>query len=400
MSGYVSKEQSKFRIYAYGLLSLIQVVLLTMRGLRRSIRLYGSAVVPFLMWSTVSMVWTQHVDLTSKRIFLLSLVYGGIFAGICDLSYQRTLAILRFVLCGALILNFAVVLAAPDVGTHGTLWRGFMAHKNIAGMLSAFTVIVFTFDGSKLPTAARLPVVAGALTFLLFTWSKTSLITLPIALGTGAAIALISERTPRAIEITRKSFVTGPRVLFVLALISLIVLTIQRDIFLSFTNDTTTLTTRGAIWRPMIQFYLDSPLLGSGYGAYWDASDKLVDPSAINGSWKYVDQGHNGYLDLLVQVGLPGLVLALFAAFVWPLQQLTALIGREPQRAALIFATLVFWLIENFSESSLFADDSLGNGMLLIALAQLHRVHLRSSGGSGVRRRRKAGASSDVLSEK
>ena len=189
--------------------------------------------------------------------------------------------------------------------------------------------------------------------------------------------------------ILRKSFVAASRVLFVLVIVVLVILTVQRDIFLSLTDDTTTLTTRGAIWRPMIQFYLDHPFLGSGYGAYWDASDTRIDPKAIFKAWKNVDQGHNGYLDLLVQVGLPGLVLALYAAFTWPVQQLATVIGREPQRAALIFAILVFSLIENFSESTLFADDALGNGFLLIALAQLHRIRLRPSNGSVVRRRRR-----------
>lgn len=398
MSGEVSSGQRLYRIYAYSLAGLLQVALMMARGWQRSLRIYATALAPFLIWAVSSLLWTQHFDLTSKRLALLAIVYAGIFGGICDLSHQRALAILRLVLIAALILNFATVFALPNVGTHhmqggdlwGDLWRGLMAHKNIAGMLCAFTVIVFAFDGGKLPLAARLPIIIGALIFLTFSWSKTALITLPIALAAGGTIVLLGERNLSLIVMARKSFVAASRWLFALAIVMLVVLTIQRDIFLSFTDDTSTLTTRGAIWRPMIQFYLDSPFLGSGYGAYWDASARLVDPSTPKGLWDNVDQGHNGYLDLLVQVGLPGLTLALFAALAWPLQQLAPVIGRQPQRAALIFAILVFSLIENFSESSLFADDALGNGILLIALAQLHRIRLRSSSKSTGRRSRRA----------
>ncbi|KTR84389.1 hypothetical protein NS277_04255 [Novosphingobium barchaimii] len=362
-----------------------------MRGWKRSVLIYTTALTPFLIWAALSLLWTQHFDLTSKRLVLLAVVYAGIFGGICDLSYQRTLSILRVVLIAALILNFAVVFAMPDIGMHkSTLWRGFMAHKNIAGMLCTFTVIMFVFDGSKLPRPARLAVITGALVFLVLTWSKTALITLPIAIASGGAIALIRDRHSSFSDSVRKAFVTGSRVLLAIVIVALIVLTLQRDFLLSLTNDTSTLTTRGAIWRPMIQFYLDSSFLGSGYGAYWDASEGLIDPHANKELWRNVDQGHNGYLDLLVQVGLPGLALALHAALAWPLAQLATVIGRQPQRAALIFAVLVFSLIENFSESSLFADDALGNCILLIALAQLHRIRLRSAKEATVHRRRRS----------
>jgi O-antigen ligase len=160
----------------------------------------------------------------------------------------------------------------------------------------------------------------------------------------------------------------------------LLLATLQRDIFLSLTDNTANLTGRLAIWRPMIQFYLDHPLLGSGYGAYWDASAGLVDNHVLNsGMWKNIDQAHNGYLDVLVQLGLPGLALALYAAFVWPMGGLIPMIGRNPQRAGLIFALLVFFMIENLSESSLFADDALGNAFLLLALAYTHQFALQSS---------------------
>jgi O-antigen ligase len=380
MSGRVSTSLSIYRIYAYALAGLLQLAMVFLRGRQRSWRIYATALTPFLIWAALSLLWTQHIDLTGKRLALLTVVYAGIFGGICDLPRQRALSIIRVGLVAALILNFSIVFVAPDVGTHGgSLWRGFMAHKNIAGMLCAFTVIAFAFDGAKIPLALRLAVVACALIFLGFSLSKTALISLPISLAAGGSIAMISERSAGAIAIAQKFLVTASRVLFAIVLLTILVLTVQRDTFLSLTDDTATLTSRGAIWRPMIQFYLDSPLLGAGYGAYWNPSDSLINPAADKGIWKSVDQGHNGYLDLLVQVGLPGLALALYAAFARPLARLATVIGRKPQRAALIFGTLVFSLLENFSESSLLADDSLGNAILLIALAQLHRFISRAS---------------------
>ncbi|MGJ0237282.1 O-antigen ligase family protein [Novosphingobium fluoreni] len=382
MSGEVSAAQSSYRIYGYGLFGLLQIALIALRGWERSWRIFLGALTPFLVWAALSVFWTQHVDLTSKRLILLTFIFLGTFGGVCALSHERSLSILRIVLVAALVLNLITVLIAPDLGTHymqgGHLWRGLMAHKNIAGMLCAFTVIAFTFDDIKTPLPPRLLVSAGALVFLYFSWSKTALLALPVSLMAGGVIVLIGSRKGSLSTIPRKRVVTASFAMLAVAFFALVVLTVQRDLFLSFTNDTSTLTTRGAIWRPMIQFYLDHPLLGSGYGAYWDASDTLIDPQANKELWKNVDQGHNGYLDLLVQVGLPGLMLALYAVVVWPAGVIADMIGKCPQRAALVVAILIFSLIENFSESSLLADDALGNAFLLIGLAYAHRFALRS----------------------
>lgn len=401
MTEVVPQHQKIYRIYGYGLVGLLQLALIVIRGRLQSLRIYSMPIILFLIWAGLSLAWTQHLDLTSKRTVLLLIVYTAIFGGTCDLPAQRSQGILRIVLVVALVFNFVAVFTVPEISTHvksGGLWRGLMAHKNIAGMLCGFTVIAFVFDSAKVPVAARVTVIAAALVFLLQSWSKTTLISLPIALASGGAVAFFGTRRS-AIKEIHKLLTVWPQVFLTIAVAFLIALTLQRDFLLSLTEDTTALTTRASIWRPMIEFYLDHPLLGSGYGAYWDASANLSNHhgSGPVGVWDNVDQGHNGYLDLLVQVGLPGLTLALYAAFVWPIAQVGSMIERRPHRAALISAFLIFLLVENFSESSLLADDALGNAFLLMALAQLHRFKLLSKGkATGRRRRRSAMASVDT----
>lgn len=397
MSGSLSEGQKAYRLYGYGLLALLQIALVTMRGWQRSLRMVNTPISWVIAWCVLSLAWTQHLDLSGKRLVLLGLVYCATFAGVCDLSTRRSLGIVRILLAAALLLNFVVAIVAPDIGTHTVdglhLWRGVMAHKNIAGMLCSITVIFLAFDGSRLPVIGRALAIAATLIFFYLAWSKTALISLPLALAAGGGVALLGAGEPSFSETWRRPVTTGSLIILGLILLALIIATLQQDFFLSLTDDTTALTTRGAIWRPMIQFYFDHPLLGSGYGAYWDASANLVDTHARDaGMWKNIDQGHNGYLDLLVQVGLPGLALALYAAFVWPVGHLVAMIGRNPRRAALIVALLVFFFIENFSESSLFADDALGNVFLLFALAYVQRFALRSS------KRSKSGGTGEMVS--
>lgn len=390
MAEGVSGEQKALRLYGYAIVSVLQVILFLWRGWKQSLRIVRAPISLFVLWCALSLAWTQHYDLTGKRLVLLGLVYCGTSAAIIDLSAQRSLTITRLLLLAMLILNFIVAITVPEIGTHvgGSevggldLWRGIMAHKNIAGMLCAITVIMFSFDAGRIPVTARAIVIAAALLFLYMAWSKTAWISLPIALVAGGVLALTGARQSSAASKWRELFLKGLVGLYAIVILMIIAATLQGDVLLSLTNNTSALTGRAAIWRPMIQFYLDHPFLGSGYGAYWDASADLVDINArSSGIWKNVDQGHNGFLDLLVQVGIPGFALALYAAFVWPARRLTGMMNRRTERAALTLSLLIFFLLENFSESSLLADDALGNAFLLIALAFVQRDTLNIAEG-------------------
>jgi exopolysaccharide production protein ExoQ len=154
MSGAVAEEHRPFRLYAYGLLLLLQLILLPVRGWSQSLRIVGTPVAGVLIWFCVSIVWADHFTLASRRTFLVCLIYFGVLSAVADLGYQRSLAVFRLLLVIALALNFTVVLAFPDFGTQPwdtfNLWRGFMAHKNIAGMICAMTILAFSFDAAKI----------------------------------------------------------------------------------------------------------------------------------------------------------------------------------------------------------------------------------------------------------
>jgi O-antigen ligase len=393
MSGFAVEGSKAYRFYAYVILLILQFVMVPIRGWQRTQQAVTTPVAALLIWFCMSLLWADHFALASRRTSLICLIYLSIFGAVADLGYHRSLTILRIFLAFALLLNFIAVFAIPTVGTQPwydfDLWRGFMAHKNIAGMLCAVTILVFAFDAGKLAQPFRVVVLFAAAVFLYQSWSRSAIVALSIALAFGLALGFASPATKDALVRHEKSL---KKVLwFVLGFLIVLIagFTIERDTMVSFTNDAAAFSLRNSIWRPVVQFYLDHPVLGSGYGAYWDG------PVAAEGARAFstqkwlmnVDQAHNGYLDLMVQTGLVGLSLALFAAFAWPISRLSVMTDRQQHRAALIFALLVFILAENFSESSLFADDAIGNVVLLFALAQVRRFELRSI--SKVRRGRR-----------
>jgi len=384
MTDALSPEQRAYRLYGYGLLLLLQIASTLARGWQASVRILITPVAAVIAWFCLSLLWAQPLELAGRRLALLCLIYIGIFGSVCDLGYRRSISILRIMLALVLVINLLVVFAFPEFGTQTwrqlDLWRGIMAHKNFAGVLAAITIVVFAFDGAKIPLAVRAPVIALGVVFAYQSWSRTALVSLLMAIVVGGAIALMKPST-RASLSGQQATLTKAAWIGLAAILTIIVaLTIQRDFLLSLTDDASALSLRTSIWRPMLQFYLDTPLSGSGYGAYWDAPVNLAEASAYSTQkWlREVDQGHNGYLDLLVQTGLPGLALALVAALVWPLTRFVQMNERMPQRAALVFGLITFVIIQNFAESTLFADDAIANAMFLVALAQIRRFELRA----------------------
>jgi O-antigen ligase len=94
------------------------------------------------------------------------------------------------------------------------------------------------------------------------------------------------------------------------------------------------------IWPILFDFWKDHPLTGSGYGAFWDIRDPQPIYEYMSGypAWQAwiadLTSAHNGYIDLLVQTGLPGLVLGVCATLLAPLWKvLTSLTLTRPAAA-------------------------------------------------------------------
>jgi O-antigen ligase len=117
------------------------------------------------------------------------------------------------------------------------------------------------------------------------------------------------------------------------------------------------LTGRGQIWPVLIQFSSQNLMLGSGYGSFWNIGDASPVLQLTSGWVSQITTGHNGYLDLLVQIGVPGLVLSVFAIVILPLWTLTTQRGIPVRLGGTLIALLTFCIGQNMTESSLFNRD-------------------------------------------
>jgi len=240
--------------------------------------------------------------------------------------------------------------------------------------------------GRTLARLACLGVAGGGLAMLALSQSKTSIAITAVLLAAIPCLVLLRRLGP---GVTGLVAIGGAGLAVTAALLlaglplDLLMRLLVPDLDLTFTG-------RNEIWELVAADIASRPWTGFGYGAYWDVPAE-ADPitRAPPGSWLgqaeigVINQAHNGYMDLWVQLGLPALLLAvgLVAWSAW--RGLRLFLRRDLARgerwaALTTFLLLLGFLIHNLSESTLFfRAQNFGNLAILLVFMMLAS---RSSG--------------------
>lgn len=383
---------SGYRRLGYGIAAIVALIGLWPFADWRRLSVIPWPLVAALAWCWLSLTWSAAPDEALVRLILTTLVAWIAFATVRHLGYTQSLLTIRVILALALLLNYVSLLLYPQwsIG-HGRYmwtefqWLGLMAHKNFAGALCAFTVLVFLFDVQPRWRMPFLAVAAAAAVFVAFTASRTAMISGVAGLIAGGVLLATHHRIGVSLVSRSATWRIAGYGLLALFMAALLFLTFEKNSFLGLMADPDALSRRTLIWRQLVQAYLDQPWSGVGFGSYWTAAAE-ADLTEGRGAWLgALDQGHNGILDILVQVGLPGLLLVLLAMIVWPVRMLSRQINHAPQSTALFAALLVLCLGANATESGLLARDSVWSVLLLLTLALIAAVARRLDQGSAIR---------------
>lgn len=335
-----------------------------------------------LAWSWLSVIWAIEPGIALRRITLTTLLVITIFLSIERMGTRAALNAIRLSLLITLAANYFAILATPsaihqfdplaDPSLIGD-WRGIADQKNTAGALCAITVILFLFDNYSKSRAINSAIIVLSLFFLWKTDSKTSLILLPIAIMFGALFSWYLSR--KSIERT-----------IVLSAFSLAMLAasfLAAGALGSVLDQPDALTGRTQIWNVLVEYAAQHPVLGSGFGSFWNIGpDSPV--FEFTRSWvSQMPNGHNGYLDMLAQLGGPGLALTLFALIAQPTWQLASSHTLPRSGRSLIAALMAFCALHNMTETSLMDRDLPVWIFMLVAIAALTKMHREQKKGPG-----------------
>lgn len=254
-----------------------------------------------------SKYWSIDYEVTSRRVIALAiscvfaLYLGAVFRGAHLPRLLMHAALLMAI--GSLVMVFAF----PSIGVHqydnAGLWRGLWYEKNQMG---AVMVIGATASAACLasPDPRRLlPAIALALSSLLVlaTQSKTSLLCLIVGLCLVGGFWSL-RRGGAAFS------VVAIWVAVVVAGLGIWTWETHSVAVLEALGKDPSLTGRTEIWDSLMRKVADRPWTGYGYGAFWDKDSVPADWVRKETGW-VVPSAHNGWIDLLVQLGWPGAVL-------------------------------------------------------------------------------------------
>jgi exopolysaccharide production protein ExoQ len=126
------------------------------------------------------------------------------------------------------------------------------------------------------------------------------------------------------------------------------------DADLGINNRDMTFTGRTGVWeiiRSDLKLH-DRKAIGFGSGGYWLAEEQYNPYSHINELEWYPGQGHNGYMDVMVNTGILGLVLVL----VFLVRMIASIFKRVPYSDPIAYFLPLIVLINNITEASLFRE--------------------------------------------
>jgi O-antigen ligase len=132
-------------------------------------------------------------------------------------------------------------------------------------------------------------------------------------------------------------------------------------------GEDTTLTGRDAVWTESTAAYRERPWFGYGYGIFWQETERADEIQRK--LWWDVPTAHNGGLDVLLDVGVVGLVLALAVIARLVAQGLSDLRARREAGALLRLPLAALLVISNLVETNFLQQNTLLTLLTIAALA-------------------------------
>jgi O-antigen ligase len=306
-----------------------------------------------------SYIWSDFPDMTylgGREIWQMS-SFGLYLASRFNLKEQVQILAMTFGIGAVTSAFFAV--ATPYIGQHSWdhpgAWKGIYDYKNTLGsmmVIGSLAYFLLPIENLKTPIRKRIGLIlkltgiAISLAVVLLSTSKTSLVVYFLLVGILIFYGKYrwqGKLTVIYLDIT---------ILF-LGCFGTVILTNWINILSSLGKDYT-MSGRTLMWEVMLMRIEDRPWLGYGRGAFWMKGTKypIEVGNAVTSSF-IAPHGHNGFLDLVLDIGLIGLALFLISftiAFIRSLKRAYA-VESSPDLWPLAF--LLFLAMNNMMESYL-----------------------------------------------
>jgi exopolysaccharide production protein ExoQ len=360
-SDLVTSGDPRFDLILAALYSIILVIALT--HVRQAFRAaaYTPTVVSLLLLACLSALWAELPGLVLRRTVGLAgaTLFGLVLASCLEFAKQRELlrSVFRIIAglsVAAQVLGFDLIVGrssavANAADADGGAWRGIFNHKNGLGAIMALAILVEW----HIPAHT----VRSRTSKVLWLCAYAALLSL-----SNSVTSVVSVLLTILLMCTVKAFRCQYRLLmptlFLVALFSSAFFTLNAGAVTAALGRSSDLTGRIDLWHWVGIMIRKRPLIGYGFSGFWRGAS---DQSTVVGShigWSPV-YSHNGYLEILLSLGLSGLLLFLWFAVTGMRRALIrAQVGRSVQDVWPL-AFLTFFLIHNLGECTILWQNSL-----------------------------------------
>ncbi|KAK0332096.1 hypothetical protein LTR94_026270, partial [Friedmanniomyces endolithicus] len=321
----------------------------------------------------VSQYWSIDPTTTDRRVIALAINSAfGVYVG----SVFRGPALPRILMKTSLVMavgSLIMVFAYPKVGVHqfdnAGLWRGLWYEKNQMGLVMVVGAVASAacLAADHLAQNGRKPwigLAAFALTtrWVIATQSKTSLLCWMLGVGMVGGWWVLRQGGA-AITVCAVWFgvVASAGVAWLW--------NTDSGAILEALGKDPSLTGRTLIWEALMRKVAERPWTGYGFSAFWGEDSIPAREIRLQTQWP-VPSAHNGWIDLLVQLGWPGAVAVgavMAIAMVMILARINGLGARE---GFFSIGYMVVFTALSLSESVLLTHANIPWVLMLAILAR------------------------------
>ena len=269
--------------------------------------IYGRLAIAFIAWCGLSLFWSFDYGITTRKLAILLMLFIGAAATAQRFRIQDIAGLVVFSGTIYLLLGIGSELylgtLRPWVG--GYRFSGTI-HPNGQGMNCAILLLAALFLAAR-EERLRVPLLGIAVfaaVFLLLTKSRT-----PI--GTIAAVIVIYGvlSLPGSLKLALATLTVA--VLAVIPIFQRVLDSLLNALYLMGRTDIAgteakNLSGRAELWEQCWVYIQESPFLGFGYNSFWTLDNTQDIAQKID--W-FSGSAHSVYLDLLLGLGVVGLVL-------------------------------------------------------------------------------------------
>lgn len=327
----------------------------------------------FIFLCLISAFWSQESFISFKRSFQLLITFLVLLNSVLFLDYNTLLKPLKIIIPLYLIINLFSCLIIPQAIDSASAWKGIHGHKNGLAQSTYYLFLVSTFLDDKRQNLLKKLYLYSIylLSIILIYKAQSSTIIIVFILTIGYGLIKQFEKLFGRLNVGRFIIVF---LLSFMLITSTVVIYFSSDIIALvpqlFGKDMS-ISGREPIWGFVISEIAKKPLLGYGFSTYWIMGGSVVDVFASEFGGFKINQAHNGYLEIILQLGLVGLFFFLILLIVF----LFRAIKIKKDLPIIILSSL---LIINYTESILFQPKGICTVVFITTYLIINRLYFKT----------------------